>query len=152
MIKRRRKRAVAGFTLLEMIVVLVIAAFAMALLMPDFSRMQEGLQLKSAARGLLSGLRHARGEAIKSGRDATMLVDVEKRIYRLSDSPREFKLPESIDIKLLTAESELTGEGQGAIRFFPDGTSTGGRVTVSRGEKKLAVDVVWLTGRVQILD
>jgi general secretion pathway protein H len=43
-------------------------------------------------------------------------------------------------------------ERQGAIRFFPDGGSNGGRVTVASGERKYEVDVDWLTGRVAILE
>ena len=40
----------------------------------------------------------------------------------------------------------------GAIRFFPDGGSDGGRVTIAAGERKYEVDIDWLTGRVAILD
>ena len=43
-------------------------------------------------------------------------------------------------------------ERQGSIRFFPDGGSNGGRITVASGERKYEVDVDWLTGRVAILD
>ena len=40
----------------------------------------------------------------------------------------------------------------GSIRFYPDGGSNGGRITVASGERKFEVDVDWLTGRVAILD
>ncbi len=39
-----------------------------------------------------------------------------------------------------------------SIRFYPDGSSTGGRNTGSSGEGKYLVDVDWLTGRVSIAD
>ena len=37
------------------------------------------------------------------------------------------------------------------VRFFADGSSTGGRVTLMVGERSYAVDVDWLTGRVRVL-
>ena len=40
----------------------------------------------------------------------------------------------------------------GSIRFYPDGGSNGGRITVASGARKFDVDVDWLTGRVAILD
>ena len=55
-------------------------------------------------------------------------------------------------MKLFTAQSDLVSDKIGAIRFFPDGGSNGGRVTVFAGERKYEVDVDWLTGRVAILD
>ena len=46
----------------------------------------------------------------------------------------------------------MSSDKRGAIRFYPDGSSTGGRITVSSGERKFLVDVDWLTGRVSIED
>ncbi|PIV82132.1 type II secretion system protein GspH, partial [bacterium CG17_big_fil_post_rev_8_21_14_2_50_64_8] len=63
-----------------------------------------------------------------------------------------YRLPEKIEVALFTAQSELMDAKTGAIRFYPDGSSTGGRVTLSRGERKYRVDVDWMTGRVKILD
>ncbi|MGA7117479.1 MAG: hypothetical protein WBY12_09835 [Hyphomicrobium sp.] len=38
------------------------------------------------------------------------------------------------------------------MRFFPDGSSTGGRVTLVAGERKRLLDINWLTGAVIIKD
>jgi general secretion pathway protein H len=53
-------------------------------------------------------------------------------------------------MKLLTAQSELTEDGKGRIRFYPDGSSTGGRVTILRDTKEWRVEVAWLTGEVRL--
>ena len=52
----------------------------------------------------------------------------------------------------LTGRSELRSENVGAITFFPDGSSTGGQVTLSAGNRAFKVDVLWITGKVTILD
>ena len=49
---------------------------------------------------------------------------------------------------LLTADSEQTSATSGRIRFFPDGASTGGHVSVRLGEREWRINVSWLTGQV----
>ena len=66
-----------------------------------------------------------------------------------SISTRPVKVEGSIGISLVTASSELEGQ-QGAIRFFPDGTSTGGRVRLSEDTRTKEIVVQWLTGHVKI--
>jgi len=108
--------------------------------------------LRSAARQIAAGLRHARSEAIAQRRETVLTLDLEKRSFRVAQEPRDIALPSKVELKLFTAQSDLVNERQGAIRFFPDGGSNGGRVTVASGERKYEVDVDWLTGRVAILD
>jgi general secretion pathway protein H len=142
----------AGFTLLEMILVLVIAGLVLAVTPPLLSAAMPGLQLKGTARELAAGLRYARDRAVTSGVSSTLSVDLDKHRFRVSGRNRRFELPDGLEYRLVTAQQELTGDRSGAIRFFPDGSSTGGRLTVSHKDRKLEVDVDWLTGRVRILD
>lgn len=141
-----------GFTLLEIIVVLVIGAIAYSLMIGITSRGASTSDLKAAARTLASGLRQAQTMAITTRRDASLTVDMESREYTLPGETAPRDLPKGIDLKLYTAQSEVTSERKGGIRFYPDGSSTGGRITVSAGERKYLVDVDWLTGRVSIED
>jgi general secretion pathway protein H len=145
-------RAQRGFTLLEIIVVLVIGAIAYSLLLGIPFRGATSSDLKAAARTVASGLRQAQTMAITTRRDASLTVDVEAREYTLPGESAPRTLPKGIDLKLYTAQSEVTSDRKAAIRFYPDGSSTGGRVTLSVGERKYLVDVDWLTGRVSIED
>jgi len=143
------KRA-SGFTLLEIMVVLVIAAAAYAVLLSAPLGKASAADLKAAARTLASGLRQAQTTAMATRKDAVLTIDVEAREYvtTLDTTPR--KLPENLELKLYAAQSEVSSERRGSIRFYPDGSSTGGRITVASGERKYLVDVDWLTGRVSI--
>jgi general secretion pathway protein H len=85
-------------------------------------------------------------------RDTTLTLDVEAREYAVTGESQPHKLPEGIELKLFTAQSEVESDKRAAIRFYPDGSSTGGRITVALGERKYLVDVDWLTGRVSIAD
>jgi general secretion pathway protein H len=133
-------------------VVLAIAGAAMALLVGFSGRGASSADLKAAARALASGLRAAQSTALSSRRDATLTLDVDAREFIFTGARGVQRLPEGIDIKLYTAQSEVESERKGAIRFYADGSSTGGRITVAAGERKFLVDVDWLTGRVTIGD
>lgn len=141
-----------GFTLIEMLVVMTIMVLAYAMTAPMISAGLSGAELKAAARQITAGLRKARSEAVVRKNEVALTIDVENRQFELSGDKRVYRLPEKIEISLLTAQSELTDAKTGAIRFYPDGSSTGGRVTLSWGERKYLVDVDWMTGRVKILD
>ena len=140
-------------TMIEILVVLAIMALGAAIVVPMVGGTgASNSDLRSAARQIAAGLRHARSEAIAQRRETVLTLDLEKRSFRVAQEPRDVALPAKIEIKLFTAQSDLVNERQGAIRFFPDGGSNGGRVTVASGERKYEVDVDWLTGRVAIVD
>lgn len=143
-------RAQRGFTLLELLLVLVIAAAGYAMVVRFSSGGVSGVELKSAARAVAAGLRDARGTAIARQESAALTLDLEHRSMEVSGGGRARSLPQRLDVKLYTAQSEIVDDKRGAIRFYPDGSSTGGRVTLASGERKLLVDVDWLTGRVSI--
>lgn len=152
---RRQKvswAAQAGFTLIELLVVVVIMVMAYSLAGPLVSSGVSSTELKASARQLAAGLRKARSEAVSRRQETTLTVDVEGHRFQLSGDPRLYRLPKDIQIQLFTAQSELLNTNTGAIRFFPDGGSTGGRITVSTKQRQYAVDVNWLTGQVAILD
>jgi len=53
---------------------------------------------------------------------------------------------------LLTISGEALNGREGDIRFNPDGSSTGGRISLADGRRRIGVGVDWLTGRVSVAD
>jgi len=94
----------------------------------------------------------ARSEAIARRRETVLTVDLEARRFQISGDQRMYRLPKDVEVKLFTAQSELINGNAGSIRFYPDGGSTGGRITLTARDRKYGVDVNWLTGQVVILD
>ena len=142
----------SGVTLLELLIVISIMAFAVAIVLPMLGGGASTAELKSAARELASGLRYARGQAIVQRGEAFLVLDIDARTFRIPPDAKVHRLSDKIGIKLFTAQRDLVNEKVGAIRFYPDGGSNGGRITLAAGERKFDVDVDWLTGRVAILD
>jgi general secretion pathway protein H len=141
-----------GFTILELLVVLVIGAVAYALVLGVPFRGASIADLKAAARTLASGLRQAQTTAMATRRDALLTIDLDAREFQVTGSEATRNLPKDLEISLYTAQQEVTSEKKGSIRFYPDGSSTGGRITLAVKERKYLVDVDWLTGRVSIGD
>jgi general secretion pathway protein H len=139
-----------GFTLVELLVVLVIIGLALGLVTTSLSRSVSGAELRSAARNLAASLRYTRTQAILKKEEKVFLVDTENRSYTAPDR-EAVALPEGMDVVITTARSELTSETVGGIRFFPDGGSTGGHVDLVTKGREYRVNVAWLTGDTELV-
>lgn len=141
----------AGFTLLELLVVMVLMGLMYTLVPPMFTS-GGGAELRAAARQLAAGLRKTRNQAIISRQEAVLTVDVAARQFRVAGDARQFTLPREAQVNVFTAKSEAVDDKVAAIRFYPDGSSTGGGITLVNGGRQFRVDVDWLTGNVTLLD
>jgi len=137
-----------GFTLIEILVVFLIIGLILSVVSPML-RPNESFEMRSAARDLMLNLRKARSEAVIKNLSVAVIIDTKNKQFRLETLDKLYELPASAEILVTTVETEVDGDRAG-VRFFPDGSSTGGKIELT-GEKSgytLAVD--WLTGSVQL--
>jgi general secretion pathway protein H len=126
-----------GFTLIETLVVLLILGLGLSIVAGFANRGHAGLDLASASDELSSALRHARMRAIATQTPMTLTADATGHGYRLDGQ-----------VHLLPPSLRLSLEATQAIRFSPDGSSSGGSVRIQRDGAVRHVRVNWLTGRV----
>ncbi|HEX6833066.1 MAG TPA: GspH/FimT family protein [Rudaea sp.] len=136
-----------GYTLVEMIVVVVLVAIVLGVVTMSLSKSFSGARTQAASHDMIAALRYTRGQAIVKGKEQALELDVQNNRYK-APGRAMVQLPKNMHLGLLTAENELTSETTGRIRFFPDGASTGGHITVYMGNIEWRINVDWLTGAV----
>lgn len=129
-----------------LVLVGIIAAVATARFSGDVNRPR----MRATASELASVLRQARSEAIVANSPVAVVVDVDSRYFGIL-SNRRYAIPQGISVSLFAAQSQWQPETRlGEIRFFPDGSSTGGEVGFAYKSMHWYVQVDWLTGRVAV--
>ena len=141
----------AGFTLIEILVTLAILSLAVGLIVGYKPPWSSTIGLRGAAAQITAGLREARSEAIAQNRPTSFDIDLAQHRFQVGSGPIR-RLPGQLNLALLTASGERRDAHIGGIRFNPDGSSTGGRISIGDGRRIIAVGVDWLTGRVSVAD
>ena len=106
--------------------------------------------LHEAAARLAQGLRVTREEAISQQQERAFTVDVENRAFISASTTELAPLDPALNMHLLTAKSEIVGKSRGRIRFFADGSSTGGRIELELLGERTTINVRWATGAVTV--
>jgi general secretion pathway protein H len=141
-----------GFTLVELTVVLLVMVLGFSVIGFSLSSGNESAKVKAAARDLASALRFARGQALTTHQETIVAIDLSDNSYTVEGRDKVYSIPEEIDITVDTAQEELAGDGVANLRFFADGSSIGGRVTLESGDFKWQIDINWLTGQIELND
>jgi general secretion pathway protein H len=142
----RRPCRRGGFTLVELLVALAIAAVLLAVSVPSAGRFYTSMQYRSAVRDVVSVLNGARYAAVNSGRSQDVTINPTTNAVNSAAGARQ--LPEGLSLTVHAAR-ELNRSDAGVIRFYPQGGSSGGGVDIDSpngGGVRITVD--WLRGSV----
>ena len=146
------REAGGGFTLIELLVILAIMAGLIYLAVPRLSASRGSVALHAAAADLAAELRLVRSAAIATDGAKILIIDTKRNRFAPEGEVPFHRVPPDVRMTVLTAESELLPDGTPAIRFFPDGSSTGGGVELAGRTATVVVAVDWLTGQVSLRD
>ena len=126
----------AGFTLLEMLVVMAILGLVVGLFGMRGPPRSERLMLDTAARELAGSLQLTRSRAIAQNR--VVAVTIGAGAYSLDgEAPRAL-------------QAGVAAREDRSIAYAASGGSSGGAVTLQAGDRQVAINVEWLTGRVSV--
>lgn len=161
-----------GYTLLELLVVLIIISLVSALVAPKLAGSLSSLNFKTTVKRVSSSLRYARSQATSEKITYGALLHMDKnRLLIIADSPLHteslqeiidddeqmarasfvYDLPSEIKIeKAVSADGEVTS-GFFSILFFPSGGSSGGEVElVDEKGRRSKITVDFITGSVKL--
>jgi general secretion pathway protein H len=132
-----------------MLVVVAVLALVLVLLVQHGPQHSRTLDARAAAATLAQALRAARARAIETDRSVAVTLDLAAHRMRAGDA-RPTALP---DLPI-TAETIFgpRSENRVAFAFAPDGSASGGRITVGAGPARMRIDIDWLSGRVRVAD
>jgi general secretion pathway protein H len=139
-----------GFTLIEIIIVLVISILGFSVISSNINSGNYGTKLQLVARDIASALRYAQSQALLTQNSIAVDINLKDNSYSVSNQQKQYSFNKAISVSLVIAEEEYSLEQIGSIRFFPDGSSTGGRITLEWGNQFRQIDVNWITGQVTI--
>lgn len=138
----------AGFTLFEVLVVMLVIAMTSAAVATLYRAPSGAAQVKTAALTAASRLRDLRAKAMTTGIERVAVIDVAQRTFSFSDGLSPIALNKSIDVAVTGADSERAGPSTAGVRFYPNGSSTGATINLKMKGQGYEIRVNWLTGRV----
>jgi general secretion pathway protein H len=156
---KKRSPGVAGFTLLELLVVLAIGGLLFTLVPSMISAAVPGAKLNIASRELASTLRESRNKAVSRGSKVDVFINPQAPQYAIENAePHDFPASVSVDAQVIadinstatTSPANLGMEDRFRVRFYPDGSSSGAVITLRQEQLAYTIDVSWLLGSVSI--
>lgn len=142
-------RRAHGFSLLEMMLVIAIIALASLIAASALTGGIDGMKLRSSAREVAAQLRYTRAQALATGQAQRFTIDPRGHAWT-APKDRHGEIPKQLGIVFTGAREIQPTRGEGAIMFFADGASTGGRIQLNVKRAAWNVDVTWLTGQVRL--
>jgi general secretion pathway protein H len=136
-----------GYTLVEVVVVLLLLALATGVVVPSVGRSVDALRGRAAVAGLASFLRAAREQAITKATICEVSLDGERHEVVLRTGARiRATRPVPPMLRITTEPGQPS-----TIIFYPQGLSSGGRLHIEApGPARYVISVEALTGRVGI--
>jgi general secretion pathway protein H len=147
----RLPHAQRAFTLMEMLAVIILIGIAAAAVSISVAHGLASARINAAAGELAAALRGTRTQAIVHGQPRFFQINTRDETYRGPDQ-RDVRLPKGLELSVTSATSDQSHGDIARIRFFPDGSSTGGRITIRSGKREWHVNVSWLTGAISMFD
>ena len=146
----RIDRTTRGFTLIELILVMLIIGLMLTVVVPSMGGLLKAQRLDQCARTIAGMLKEARVRAAGDAKAYRLVIDTEDSTCWLEAlTPQGFDRPESSQGKILELGDDLMfelegGEEEGTrlmVRVEPDGMAELAQVTITRNQdgKQLAV-------------
>jgi prepilin-type N-terminal cleavage/methylation domain-containing protein len=123
-----------GFTLLELMIVVLVLALVLAVSYPSLSRGSTALHLRATGRDVLNTFRYAREKAVTEQTGMRIVVDQEKQTLTLTndlgEEGRTYAMPKDVKIQgMALAGNEIT-TGPLIVRFLPNGSADSAEIVL----------------------
>lgn len=140
-----------GFSLLELILVLMVLGLGSLVVLPTIDRSLRDQEVRRSALALAAAARELRSRAIHNGMPQQLLLNLAQNSYLIARD-REVRLPSDVKISDVQGGETLNSDERQFL-FFPNGSTFGGRVNVASANDSVsyAVRLHPLTGHIEVL-
>lgn len=145
-----RRSAAAGFTLVELLAVLAILAIAVVAISYGGNRSVDAAQFRALMVKTAAAIREAHAGAIRTSGESVFVVDLGRRRMGEAGGGDGLAIPGDVDVTAEVAASEQYRDGSLGIRFYGNGSSTGGTLRFVWRGQNYQILVNWLTGNVSM--
>lgn len=136
----------AGFTLVELLVVLSIMAFATLAVAPSLQRLVAPRPPRPAVEELLTAIGRSRDAAIQQRRTFRGWLDPEGRRWQAAEGDVLYQAPEDVSID----GGNEASTGPMPCVFRPDGSGCGLSLKVAQGGQEWGLMIDPVTGRIRL--
>lgn len=139
-----------GFSLLELVLVLLLLGVSMRIVLPNIQKGLEDRAVRISALGLAAAARDLRSRALFDGKAQELDLNLPQNSYRAARS-NEVLLPPEVRFVSIDGGESLDRQSK-RFYFFPNGSSLGGEIVLAGSEKSISylVRLEALTGRIEV--
>jgi len=138
-----------GFTLLEVIIVLLLISLIMGLTTLYFANALPTSKFNAAARELAATIRYARTLALIKGKFQTLNIDLDAKKYGI-EGRGDKSLDSGTTITVLDPSAGEVRNGIYHVYFEPSGGVEGGTIVLASGKKQISIGLDPVVGSVVI--
>ena len=139
-----------GFSLLELMLVLLLIGVSMLIVLPNIAKGLQEREVRVSALGLAAAARDLRSRALADGEPHQLILDFSQNSYRIARL-KEVSLP--ADVKFISVNGgERLDRDRTRFYFYPNGSSLGGEIRLAHGEQSISylIRLEALTGRIEV--
>lgn len=140
-----------GFSLLELILVLLLIGVSMMIVLPNIQKGLEDREVRLSALRLAAAARDLRSRALSDGQVKQLEINLAENNYRVARLA-EVRLPPEVRFASIDG-GETLERGSKRFYFFPNGSSLDGKIVLADEQKSISylVRLEALTGRIEVL-
>ena len=145
----RIKKNESGFTLLELIIVMILSLMILGLVTVYFSNFLSSARLQATVREFSATLRQARNLSKINGKQEVVAIDLDTKTYGI-EGRKSRKIPSDLEFKIIDPAAGEMISGQYRLIFEPNWGGEGADFQISSKKKTVLIRLDPLMGAVVV--
>jgi type II secretion system protein H len=125
-----RRRTASGFTLLEVIIVMVIVGVIAAMVLPSIQAGSRQAAVRRSVRAFISAARQASAQSVNKRKPVALVVWPDDGKFGVEGADDRYELPEFAEFGAIVGGREAEADNEIRFDFYPTGSSAGGSVQI----------------------